>query len=464
MNKLYIQSNFHLPSIKSLPSLPEDISSLLAPIYNFETQELYVSDANLDTLEKLQESDDVRLSTDAKTYFLAISCDMEVAMQAQQLQRMAVLSKFEYINIATSSPILHYLAPPPELSLSIEPPEMFEGNIYVINTHGKPGELDGIYENAIYNNLSINRIVIDACSSACRGPKKTPSMVEVLLDLAIKTHMPSSFEVVGFYKSYSIDETRMLTCAILGKRDFIDNYSCEVCDETVADRKEKIKQEVAKLTAKKAQRAKTNPMESSLDKVFLSSASYLSSILLPKAIFLNEKGKMAMPGHFTDPQLELLNFSHNRLELLNQIKDLIGSHPTSSSSFVYNGIIKLIKRSRSHFIESTPREALVEQAKKLLDILELLPQDSHKLQDHISKIQNLISLSSSNATDHTLALSPSGTISTNSDSQHRFLAAAIEPGIFKNPNVLFRSIEATSEINGCIPTKDRDLRTPKKSP
>ena len=133
-----------------------------------------VSKQNLIILEKKQQEQERLFSyhSEFKDFLTALACDMETAIEAQQLLSMATFYGFEVTSVASSrSPIFVYLDEYVFTGENVKwSKESCHGqDVFVINTHGRRQELDGPYEQAINSDQPFQRIVIDACSSASGG-------------------------------------------------------------------------------------------------------------------------------------------------------------------------------------------------------------------------------------------------------------------------------------------------------
>ena len=160
-------------------------------------------------------------------FLTAVACDIEVELQKQRLINCANYLKFEVRDATTD------LTPPINLNRIEgtlgEPKEadreildaisdsLCEGDISLINTHGRAQSLDGPMQSAIPINAPITRIVVDACQSAAIGfPMKrgrSCTVLQLVADEALKLHKEDSTEIVGHLNVFDSTAAQSLYAA-----------------------------------------------------------------------------------------------------------------------------------------------------------------------------------------------------------------------------------------------------------
>jgi hypothetical protein len=122
---------------------------------------MQISEANFRDLSDIYDK-----SINQPEYLVAVYCDMEVAIQEKKLSNMAEKFGFEVVLLNDNSSKLYYLEEFSVDAVILEDEEIIANSVFIINTHGKVQSIDGPYQQAIYHQNNVSRILIDACSSA----------------------------------------------------------------------------------------------------------------------------------------------------------------------------------------------------------------------------------------------------------------------------------------------------------
>ncbi len=171
-----------------------------------------------EVLERINSCESTRL----REYLIALACDIEVAIQEKNLIQMAAKLGFEYIlHDYIDKPSFHYEEEFPIDGFDLAKEQIVDGNIYVINTHGAPGQIDGPFQKALQSDLNLKRIVLDACSSAVK--KNGKSMIANVASQAIKKNLNDDIEVVGYTYNYTANETHLTGCGAFAKAEYLKN-------------------------------------------------------------------------------------------------------------------------------------------------------------------------------------------------------------------------------------------------
>ena len=156
-------------------------------------------------------------------YLVALYSDIEVAIQEKKIGYIATQLGFE-CQILSSKPQVTYIEEEFEIKdISIDREDIISGDIYVINSHGKPSQVDGGFTPAIDNELDLERIVIDACSSATarRTPKDSKSIIAQVAESAYRANKKDTIEIIGYTEDFTTEETELTTLAIFAKKELI---------------------------------------------------------------------------------------------------------------------------------------------------------------------------------------------------------------------------------------------------
>lgn len=169
-------------------------------------------------------------SEDEIEFLTAVACDIEVELQKQRLMNCARYLGFDIHDATTDiTPMnLHDVegnftelkAADLEILDNIKH-NLVEGDISLINTHGRAQSLDGPMQNAIAINAPISRIVIDACQSAAVGfPMKkggSRTVLQVVADEALKFNKEDTTEIVGHLNVFDSTAAQSLYAAFSKK-------------------------------------------------------------------------------------------------------------------------------------------------------------------------------------------------------------------------------------------------------
>ena len=212
-----------------------------------------VSKQNLIILEKKQQEQERLFSyhSEFKDFLTALACDMETAIEEQQLISMATFYGFEVTSVASSRhPTFNYLESPLFTGEGVQWPKesCHQQDVFVINTHGRKQELDGPYQQAVESAPSFQRVVIDACSSALGGfpivKSGNNSPLELLLDGFIARYSSSNeplenIDVIGFTTKYTPDDHNLIATAVFGSPEMVSDET-RLLSKNPADRKRQI--------------------------------------------------------------------------------------------------------------------------------------------------------------------------------------------------------------------------------
>ena len=336
MKKLYLSSYYQLKTIQC-ETFDTDIQLILDQVIDRDGA-ICVSRENLRIVIEAMNAQ--RYQTPQSDYLVALYSDIEVAIQERKIHNMAIQLGFECQIETSQHPKLKYWEAfdVDEMALSSE--ETVAGNIYVINTHGKPHELDGPFTQAIHNSYALDRIVIDACSSAVSTTKKegNNSILSRVATVAFQANRPDSLEVVGYTYDFTTDETYTTARAIFAKSELLQQEKAlklitvgTVRENTLADRTKVV---LTKMTTQERQFEKDCndklkaeiTLRNALIEVCSKSAAHLFTLKTKIAMSSSAEGsEMDELAQEADPSILLLmNITdlpeHEKTQMMSSIK------------------------------------------------------------------------------------------------------------------------------------------------
>lgn len=305
-----------------------------------------------------------RFSDKQFDYLTALFCDIEVALQERKIIALADKLGFAYIiDNRLYHPLLQYndnLPSTDEVDLTTE--QLIDGDVYVINTHGKAQEIDGPYDNAINSALEIQRIVVDACSSAASSfPTRhsgNKSVLQMIANATLKKYpksAPQNLEIVGYTDKF--DTTSKLTEYAIFSKSPEEQTGLRLL--TLKQHQNNIKQELYKSTlaeyGRLSQQASIKP-EEKVKEALISVLSHAASTLVTK---------LNLSGHTE---------SAERLEKLNALSgpeaSLCLDDAKSNTKPDIKQLRKELKEKRKAYINALDPDKLIHSAAEAIAAFE----------------------------------------------------------------------------------------------
>ncbi|MFT4058011.1 MAG: hypothetical protein QM652_00520 [Legionella sp.] len=392
MKKLYISSYYQsqLDPV-DLTTVPTEynrkqVESLLSEL--IKDNVIQVSAENLRKIEHLRQS----LSYNYN-FLNALSCDLEVAIQEKKLFKLAKQLGYEVHDRTPIRPNFTYLEDYSLEHIELKTEELFTGDIYIVNTHGRKDGIDGPYEQAICNSLNIQRILIDACSSAAESMpaknNKNRSVIEKVADECIDMNKDNNLEIIGYKNDYSTEEFYLTARAAFAIREVIAEYDLLKLI-TVQDRKAQhtdmehlAREQRLKLIAETKESFTPDALKRSL----ITLCSKLSSKYLYD--YLQEHLKGNYKAHQESPILKfLIDIITAATGKENYLQTLIEG--TNGGKIHYKAILENIKEQRKTYFNQCPPDVLIELAQQAKKISDHLEQNDKDILSSIAMLSRLI--------------------------------------------------------------------------
>jgi hypothetical protein len=171
-------------------------------------------------------------------YLTQLYSDIEVAIQAKKIEALAEHFGYRFTETYNRRPKLIYLEIPVVNDILISDECLFTEDIFVLNSHGKPSQIDGGYQSCIDFTHPIGRIVVDACSSSASVRHKKSIIEQIAVD-RVAFHSNQSVEIVGHNSDFNTDDTQRTAFAIFANRDLLPwTLTCIKTDEIEKEQEE----------------------------------------------------------------------------------------------------------------------------------------------------------------------------------------------------------------------------------
>ena len=169
--------------------------------------------------------------SDQSDYLTQLYSDIEVAIQAKKIEVLAEHFGFDFTETYNRRPKLIYAENPMVDDISLQEENLFTDDIFVLNSHGKPSQIDGGYQCCIDFTHPIGRIVVDACSSSVSERHKKSIIEQIAVD-RVASYSNQSVEIVGHNSDFYTDDTQRTVLAIFANRDLLPwTLTCIKTDE-----------------------------------------------------------------------------------------------------------------------------------------------------------------------------------------------------------------------------------------
>ncbi|MFT4058010.1 MAG: hypothetical protein QM652_00515 [Legionella sp.] len=337
-------------------------------------------------------------------FLTALSCDLEIAIQEQKLILLAQKLGFEVtiLDDPDCRPDMDYLETYSMDDIVLDADKLIKGNLYIINTHGREQDMDGPYQQSIYNSLELERIVLDACSSASKNfPMKKSgnrSVVEVVADECIKTNKANSLEIVGYDKPFSTEQFLLTAIAAFSEKSIIVEQ-CGLTLITIEDRK-RVLQKLDEEKQYAAQQAKlkifakyeNNFSSDDLKNCLIDICSKLSSNFLYRYVY-NYRKKLKEDYQRCVVIEFLMTIAAEATGDEHYLQNLLDSDSNVHSKSI-NKLLEQLKKDRKEYFGKCSHKKLHELAEQTDSVCFKIKQDDDKdLNSSISVLQVMISKS-----------------------------------------------------------------------
>lgn len=185
---------------------------------------LRLSFEHLELLKTIQKEEMYNSESD---FITALFSDMEVAIQESKIKAMCQYFGVEFELAHVNQHALK--VDDDNLQIKMDniflDSKRFNGSVYVVNTHGKPGSIDGPYRQS-FSKKDVQRIVFDACYSAAlncpKAGRKNKSFIQRVADEWQGRNKEKIIEFVGYRKAFEVDGVEITAKTLFSERKELD--------------------------------------------------------------------------------------------------------------------------------------------------------------------------------------------------------------------------------------------------